>query len=866
MEKKFKTPAPVSFEEALEAVKRDAPPPEQAHASRARVWQRLADAVEQEGAAQHQEIRGCEGIRSLFPAYRLGRLSEAREILVQDHIKECGSCRRAYETGKRSNVIEWVAPAPVRRAQVPLVRRFAMAAAVTVVVGSGLWFTRDYFLPADSGPRFTVASASGPLYLVTPKELKPLASGATLTEKQFVRTAAGSKAMLRLRDGSMVEMNERTELAVTQNRTDTTVHLDRGTVIVQAAKRRTGHLSVRTGDTEVRVTGTVFAVDRGIQGSRVSVVEGSVEVKRGDNIAMLKPGDQYLDTRHVAPRSIESDLSWSENADQHIALLHELSKLRTEMAKQLQLPGLRYSSALLNQMPAGIVLYAGLPNLGETLNQAWGIFEKQLGQSPVLSQWWQKNGASQQAVLRETMERIRTAAGYLGDEVVIAGLDTGAGHPHFAFLAEVTRSGLEDYLRLNWPANPNVAPWSIVNNTLVITPDSEDRTTWVSWAEQRKDSGFASAGLGQKLMESYRSGVSVIVGLDTGRIFTASDARVADARKASGLADVRYFVAEHRAIKSRFDEDEEIKAAVTFSGPRHGIAAALAAPAAAGSLDFFSPNASIATALVVNRPEVIFDDLMALMNSFGNTGAAREFAEIESHTGLRIREDLAAALGTDVTFGIDGPYLPVPAWKIAFEVKDQQRLLYFMDKLTTALDTEVKKGGKQGLALSTDSWQGATIHTVKSKDTPLQFEYTVYDGYWIVTPNRDATVRALRTKSSGWRLANNWEFRERLPLSSSPHFSGLVYVNLRDAADAIGETAGAALDPAYVAKVRAVTESIKPVLVCLYGEGDAIRMATRTGLLGLTFDQWLGATSLQSLIPNPAAIARAGTSKAPRAY
>ncbi len=43
--------------------------------------------------------------------------------------------------------------------------------------------------------------------------------------------------MLRLRDGSLVEMNERAEFGVSMGRKDTTVQLERGNIIIQAAKR-----------------------------------------------------------------------------------------------------------------------------------------------------------------------------------------------------------------------------------------------------------------------------------------------------------------------------------------------------------------------------------------------------------------------------------------------------------------------------------------------------------------------------------------------------------------------------------------------------------------------------------------------------
>ena len=77
--------------------------------------------------------------------------------------------------------------------------------------------------------------------------------------------------MLRLRDGSSRRDEfERAEFGVSMGRKDTTVHLERGNIIIQAAKRETGHLYVDSRDCRVSVTGTVFSVNAGMKGSRVT--------------------------------------------------------------------------------------------------------------------------------------------------------------------------------------------------------------------------------------------------------------------------------------------------------------------------------------------------------------------------------------------------------------------------------------------------------------------------------------------------------------------------------------------------------------------------------------------------------------------
>jgi hypothetical protein len=82
-------------------------------------------------------------------------------------------------------------------------------------------------------------------------------------EREWVRTPRDSRATLRLRDGSRVEMKPHTEVGVSMNRQDVKVHLERGSIIVHAAERQRGHLIVATEDARVVVTGTVFSVNRG---------------------------------------------------------------------------------------------------------------------------------------------------------------------------------------------------------------------------------------------------------------------------------------------------------------------------------------------------------------------------------------------------------------------------------------------------------------------------------------------------------------------------------------------------------------------------------------------------------------------------
>ena len=54
------------------------------------------------------------------------------------------------------------------------------------------------------------------------------------------------------------------------------------------------------------------------------------------------------------------------------------------------MPGVRYESRLLPLVPEDTVVFASLPNYGESLAEAHRLFEERLQESAVLREWWRK--------------------------------------------------------------------------------------------------------------------------------------------------------------------------------------------------------------------------------------------------------------------------------------------------------------------------------------------------------------------------------------------------------------------------------------------------------------------------------------------
>lgn len=196
-----------------------------------RGWERLTAQLAMEEAEghtapmEHEPIRGCDGVQALIPAYAAGELSDARALLVEDHTRECLPCRRSLIAAREGRLAESAAPAtgwntgsshPTETVEtdVPSSRfggRWMMAVAATFVVGVGVAILAAIgILPfgpgADLDMVATVESIDGDLYLVSADGNRPLSAGDQVARNQEVRTARGSGAVVRLADGSRLEL------------------------------------------------------------------------------------------------------------------------------------------------------------------------------------------------------------------------------------------------------------------------------------------------------------------------------------------------------------------------------------------------------------------------------------------------------------------------------------------------------------------------------------------------------------------------------------------------------------------------------------------------------------------------------------
>ncbi len=158
-------------------------------------------------------------------------------------------------------------------------------------------------------------------------------------------SSSGTGSVLRLADGSHVEMRAGAALSVERTGDGVRIRLHQGSVIVNAAKQGKGHLYVQTKDMTASVVGTVFLVNAETEGSRVAVIQGEVHVQQGATLEKLLPGEQATTSPSLEPFPVADEITWSRDTVKHVALLRQAvsASSRTAGAKEFEVASIRVS-------------------------------------------------------------------------------------------------------------------------------------------------------------------------------------------------------------------------------------------------------------------------------------------------------------------------------------------------------------------------------------------------------------------------------------------------------------------------------------------------------------------------------------------
>jgi hypothetical protein len=848
------------FDRAVAAVRGESIDPRTLAAARERVARRLRaelDApVEPAGAGvQDHRIHGCEGFRSLIPAYLAGALAEPRRILFEDHTRECVPCRRALAEARRGGAS---GPGWQTRRRTPAAVRWALAAGVVglMATGAGVLSGRLGVFGPDASAR--VRAIEGELYALDGGAAQPIAAGHELDRGSTVRTGSDSGAVFELADGSEVELAARSQLTLRRRSDGVVLDLERGALIVEAAERERGHLYVRTDDCLVSVVGTIFSVHHGVRGSRVSVLDGEVRVARGAERAVLRAGDQMATTAQLGRTALASEVAWSRNAAAYRERIAALAAIGREIDATLAVGG-RTSTALLDRAPAETTVWVGLPNVADELSQAWTRVEEQIAENPALADWWvgQLAGDGAAAHVAEALEHLRELGAHLGEEIAVAlvvddgvvGDDGSHGAP-LVFAEVVDAAGLDALIdahveRINAEAggehlrrvdDPSQATGEGVLY-LWLSPDGlfAASPSGALLAELASGGGFASRTLHERLAEIYQGGTGWLVGVDAARILAAAhDGMPEGAFAALGLADAEHFLVESEAV----DGATETRATLAFASQRRGAASWLASPAPSGALEFVSAGATFVVAGLSKSPVEMFDDVLAMLRAADGEGELAELAEVEGHLGFSLRDDLAAALGGDAAFALDGPLLPKPSWKVVVEVVDPAHFEFVLGRVIEAVNREAAEEGRSGLRFAEEEADGRRFLTIATADGGVVAAMTFVDGYLVAAASRALVLEAIAHRDAGTHIAASSAFQERLPSDAETDVSALLWQDLGSATGALQELLAGAMPEEEREQLEALAEGIGPMLVVAYGDPDRVRLVARGagGPLGLSFE------------------------------
>jgi len=852
-----------------------------------RVWARLA--AEPAGqirndAVASERIGSCADFQSLIPAYLIGSLSEARSLLLVDHTHECIPCRKAMKDARSRRMAPAKMAAVTRRYSIqPVVLRWGIAAALIIGVGLIALPFIERWAPLGGELEATVQAAEGQVYQIADTRSTPVTSGEKLEKGDRIRTAKDAHAFVRLGDGSVIEMKDRSELSLTKNSLGTTIHLNRGAIVVEAAKQNKQHLFVETGDsTHVSVTGTVFSVNSGTKGSRVSVIEGEVHLNHADNERVLHGGEQATTNSAIAIIPVKDEIAWSRKAARYAETLAAFTSLNKELGKVAQ-PGVRNSTHLLDLMPENTIVYAALPNLTSTIVESHRIMQERINQNAALREWWEKEEAGHRgANVDQIIGSIREFGDYLGDEIAVSVSMDDKGQPVAPLvLAELKNSaGFQQFVEqqiakyasnapvnnqsrpaIRFVADPLAAPatatdsdkkelyvW-IQNDLFAASPKLNQLQDLATIVQKGATSNFTGTAFHNRIAQVYQEGAGLVVAANLERLIEKTKPELTkgaggeqreNALKQLGILNLKYFVLDQKNA----DGKTHTQATVSFNEAQRGIPSWLAAPGPMGSLEYISPDANVVAGFVVKDPVKLVDDLLGVIETV-SPDLRKNLDKQQAERGLDIRKDIAAPLGGDFAFAIDGPILPTPSWKMVFQVNDSAHLQQTLERIVGEINKEAAKFGKTGLLWDRAELSGRTYYTLRSADFGVEVNYTYVNGYVVMGPTRAMVELSVRRQEQGYTLLRSARFTAGLPADGNANFSAVFYHNLaplvQPFAERIANSAGN-LPQEQQQAIKAMAADMPPTLAYAYAQGDSITFAANTdgGPFGLSPATLLG--------------------------
>jgi hypothetical protein len=248
-------------------------------------------------------------------------------------------------------------------------------------------------------------------------------------------------------------------------------------------------------------------------------------------------------------------------------------------------------------------------------------------------------------------------------------------------------------------------------------------------------------------------------------------------------------------------------------------------------MDYVSNEAVAAFSASTRDPRQAFDEM------FSSAGPAQmlniDIRKFESETGINLGSDIASSLGTDFSFAIERPSLPMPGWVAALEVV---RPGVLDDAVRRLVDAHNRNVGVEHpdykMTLSQETVNGRSWTSVQMGFAPLTIHWTYDRGYLIASMDRGLAARAITLRESGSSLIRSVSFQQRFPVTAGLHHSGFFWLNTNGI---LADLAGLVQNPA----LKGLMASREPLLIVLDGETERIRAASRNRLTSLILDTLL---------------------------
>jgi hypothetical protein len=250
---------------------------------------------------------------------------------------------------------------------------------------------------------------------------------------------------------------------------------------------------------------------------------------------------------------------FARDINKYPGLLPEFARFIDRVQHNVQFPPERFQSRLLPLLPESTLVYAAIPNYGDSARQLLDVLRWELEHGRVVADWWQHGElAAAGPKLEDYLERFYELSQYLGDEIVVSG-GTNGREPNLLMIAEVHKPGLKKFLQKmvkdlgreqkspvrildaqelaaaesgRLPDEPVV----LVRSDYVVVAPSLAAAHDFNARLDRSAGGFVSTSFGRRVAQAYEGGTTILAAADLHRIMSQLPSQLSAASNPNAFA------------------------------------------------------------------------------------------------------------------------------------------------------------------------------------------------------------------------------------------------------------------------------------------------------------------------------------------